>query len=138
MFVGDQEERRSRCTRKPISRDNLPQETQAAILSVASFGFSSYPARMRNRSPRCSTAGRPLAERLKNLPRRHLIFKTVHERWCEAVVPTVREPDIDPSDLYRRSMARWARPRREIEEEIQKRRRRSDAEISARALDGWE
>jgi hypothetical protein len=115
----------------------LPQETQAAILSVASFGFFQLSGGDSQQIAAMLDGGKALAERLKNLPRRHLIFKTVHERWCEAVVPTVREPDIDASDLYRRSRARWARPRREIEEEIRKRRevgRRSNRE----ALDGWE
>jgi hypothetical protein len=115
----------------------LPQDTQAAILSVASFGFFQLSGTDAQQVAAMLDGGKALAERLKNLPRRHLIFKTVHERWCEAVVPTVREPDIDSSDLYHRSMARWARPRREIEAEIQNRRavgRRPNPE----ALDGWE
>jgi hypothetical protein len=115
----------------------LPQETQAAILSVASFGFFQLSGTDAQQIAAMLDGGRALAERLKNLPRRHVIFKTVHERWCEAVVPTVREPDIDASDLYRRSMARWARPRREIEEEIRKRREVGRRNIRE-ALDGWE
>lgn len=115
----------------------LPQETQAAILSVASFGFFQLSGTDAQQIAAMLDGGKALAERLKNLPRRHLIFKTVHERWCEAVVPTVREPDIDSSDLYRRSMARWARPRRDIEEEIRK-RREVGRRINREALDGWE
>jgi len=115
----------------------LPQETQAAILSVGSFGFFQLSGPDAQQIASMLDGGKSLAERLKNLPRRHLIVKTVHERWCEAVVPTVREPDIDASDLYRRSLARWARPRHDIEEEIRSRRevgRRHHRE----ALDGWE
>ena len=115
----------------------LPQETQAAILSVGSFGFFQLSGTDAHHVAVMLDGGKSLAERLKNLPRRHLIVKTVHERRGEAVVPTVREPAIDFSDLYRRSIARWARPRREIEEEIRKRRevgRRNNRE----ALDDWE
>jgi len=115
----------------------LPQETQAAILSVASFGFFQLSAADAQQIAAMLDGGKSLAERLKNLPRRHLIFKTVHERWCEAVVPTVREPDIDSSDLYRRSLARWARPRPEIEDEIRK-RREAGRPNQRETLDGWE
>jgi len=115
----------------------LPPETQAAILSVASFGFFQLSAADANQVSGMLDGGKSLAERLKNLPRRHLIFKTVHERWCEAVVPEVREPEIDASNLYRRSMARWARPRREIEEEIRRRREVGRRNVGE-ALDGWE
>ncbi len=114
-----------------------PAETQAAILSVGSFGFFQLSGADAQQVATMLDGGKPLAERLKNLPRRHLIVKTVHERWREAIVPIVQEPDIDSSDLYRRSRARWARPRLEIEEEIRNRRevgRRSNRE----ALDGWE
>src|SRR5665213_2508187 len=95
---------------------------QAAILSVGSFGFFQLSGADAQQIAAILDGGKSLAERLKNLPRQHLIVKTVHERWCEAVVPVVRDPNVDPSDLYRRSRARWARPRREIEEEIRNRR----------------
>lgn len=114
-----------------------PPEVQAALLSVGSFGFFQLSGADAQQIAGMLDGGKSLAERLKNLPRRHLIVKTVHERWCEAIVPTVREPDLDPSDLYRRSCARWARPRREIEEEIRSRRvvaRRANRGV----LDGWE
>lgn len=62
--------------------------------------------------------GRPVAELLKNLPRRHMVVKTGYERWREGVVPTVKEPRIDSSGLYNRSQARWARKRSEVEQEI--------------------
>ncbi|HEY3826226.1 MAG TPA: hypothetical protein VGL82_16785, partial [Bryobacteraceae bacterium] len=115
----------------------FPQDMQAALLSVGSFGFFQLSGSDAQQIAAMLDGGKSLAERLKNLPRRHLIVKTVHERWCEAVVPAVRESDIDTSDLYRRSRARWARPRHEIEQEIRNRRgvaRRANPE----ALNGWE
>jgi hypothetical protein len=81
--------------------------------------------------------GKPLAELLKNLPRRHMVVKTGHERWREAVVPTVPEPKADPPDLLARSRARWARNRNDIEKEISTRQTlvgRSKTE----ALHDWE
>jgi hypothetical protein len=115
----------------------LTAETQAAILSVGTFGFFQLSAADAQQIAGMLDGGKSLGERLKNLPRRHLILKTADERWCEAVVPTVTAPDIDASDLYRRSIARWARPRRVIEEEI--RSRRQAARPQAReALDAWD
>ena len=114
-----------------------PPEIQAALLSLGSFGFFQLSGADAQQIAGMLDGGKSLAERLKNLPRRHLVVKTVHERWCEAVVPTVREPAIDTTDLYRRSCARWARPRLDIEENIRSRRavvRRTNPE----ALDGWE
>ena len=114
-----------------------PSEVQAALLSLGSFGFFQLSGADAQQIAAMLDGGKSLAERLKNLPRRHLIVKTVHERWSEAIVPMVQEPNIDASDLYRRSRARWARPRRDIEEEIRNRRgigRRNHRE----ALDGWE
>ncbi|MGA2592659.1 MAG: hypothetical protein ABSH32_22335, partial [Bryobacteraceae bacterium] len=78
-----------------------------------------------------------LAERLKNLPRRHIVVKSGHADWREAVVPTVTMPTADPADLYARSRARWARSRPEIETEIRARQAgitRSQKE----ALNDWE
>jgi hypothetical protein len=81
--------------------------------------------------------GRPLAELLKNLRRRHMVIKTGYERWHEGVVPTVRETKIGFSDLYNRSRARWARKRNEVEQEIARRQsvvNRSNNEV----LHDWE
>jgi Helicase HerA, central domain len=114
-----------------------PTETQHAILSAGSFGFFQLSGVDAQQIAAMLDGGKSLVERLKNLPRRHLILKTVHERSVEAVVPVVREPNVDATDLYRRSRARWARPRREIEEEIRSRRevgRRNNREV----LDAWE
>ena len=115
----------------------LAPDIQAALLSAGSFGFFQLSGTDAQQIATMLDGGKALAERLKNLPRRHVIVKTVHERWREALVPTVEEPKIDETDLYRRSRDRWARPRREIEESIRNRRslgRRVNREV----LDGWE
>ena len=115
----------------------FPQGMQAAILSVGSFGFFQLSSSDAQQVATMLDGGKALAERLKNLPRRHLILKAVHERWQEAVVPTVREPNIDGSDLYRRSRNRWARRRSDIEAEIRS-SRAVGGRVRKESLDGWE
>ena len=114
-----------------------PPDVQAALLAMGSFGFFQLSGADAQQIAGMLDGGKSLAERLKNLPRRHLIVKTVHERWCEAVVPTVQELAIDPSDLYRRSCARWARRRLDVEDEIRN-RRAVGRQNQREALDGWE
>jgi hypothetical protein len=115
----------------------LSPDMQAAILSMGSFGFFQVAAGDAQQISGMLDGGKSLAERLKNLPRRHLILKTVHHRWQEAVVPPVREPNEDVSDLLYRSRKRWARPRKDIEADIQSRRRVS-AQSKDQNLNDWE
>ncbi|MGH9611790.1 MAG: hypothetical protein ACRD4P_01770, partial [Bryobacteraceae bacterium] len=68
---------------------------------------------------------------------RHAVVKTGHERWREAVVPTIQQPEIDPAGLIARSRERWARSRREIEQEIRL-RQRTVSRTTKEALDGWD
>jgi len=114
-----------------------PADVQAAILSVGSFGFFQLSGPDAQQAATMLDGGKSLAERLKNLPRRHLVVKTVHEPWREALVPFIEEPDIDPNDLYRRARARWARPRQEIEQEIRARRNVARPN-QPEALNDWE
>lgn len=112
-------------------------EMRAAILAVGTHILFQLSGPDAQQMAAILDGGRPLAELLKNLPRRHLVVKSCHERWREAVMPVVREPDVDASDLYRRSRARWARSRSEIEKEIRDRQAivgRSQTEV----LHGWE
>jgi hypothetical protein len=117
--------------------DQYPPEMRAAILAVGTHIFFQLSSSDANQIAAALDGGKPLAELLKNLPPRHMIVKTGHERWREAVVPTVREPRVDWSDLYARSRARWARKREEIEAEI--RNRQAGVGRSAKeVLDDWE
>jgi hypothetical protein len=65
--------------------------------------------------------GRPLAERLKNLPQRHCVVKSGSDRWVEVCVPTVQEPKVDYTDLLNRSRYTRGRVRAHIERDIAKR-----------------
>jgi len=117
--------------------DQYPQEMRSAILAVGTHIFFQLSAPDAQQVAGALDGGKPLAELLKNLPRRHMVVKTGHERWQQARVPTVHEAKVDVTDLYDRCRARWARKRSEVEEEIEKRQavvNRSTKE----ALNDWE
>jgi hypothetical protein len=98
--------------------DQYPQEMRSAILAMGTHIFFQLSSLDAQQVGPALDGGRPLVELLKNLRRRHMVVKTGYERWREGMVPVVREPKIDVSDLYNRSRARWARRRIEIEREI--------------------
>jgi hypothetical protein len=81
--------------------------------------------------------GKPLAERLKNLPQRRFVVNSGSERWKEAVVPTIEEPRTSYSDLLNRSRALRALPRPGIEQQIAA-RHAAFARSTDEVLDGWE
>lgn len=98
--------------------DQYPVEMQSAILAMGTHIFFQLSSLDAQQIALALDGGRPLAELLKNLRRRHMVIKGGYERWHEGVVPTVSEPKVDFSGLYNRSRARWARKRSEIEQEI--------------------
>jgi energy-coupling factor transporter ATP-binding protein EcfA2 len=101
--------------------DQYPPTMRAAVMAVGThitFQLSSGDA---ERFANAFDSGKSLQELLKNLPRRHMVVKTGAERWQHAVVPELNEPRIDAADLVQRSRRRWARPRAEVEREIQAR-----------------
>jgi DNA helicase HerA-like ATPase len=114
-----------------------PPEMRAAILAVGTHIFFQLSSADAQLVATALDGGKPLAELLKNLPRRHIVVKTGHERWREAVVPRLDDPKVDPTDLYNRCRARWARKRTEIEEEIQ-RRQAAVSRSTNEALNEWE
>jgi hypothetical protein len=101
--------------------DQYPPEMRAAIMAVGTHIFFQLSSADAQQIANALDGGKPLAERLKNLPRRHIVVKSGHAAWQQAVVPTVTPPKVDPTDLYVRSRARWARRRTAIEEEIRER-----------------
>jgi hypothetical protein len=117
--------------------DQYPPEMRAAILAVGTHIFFQLSSSDAQQIATALDGGKPLAELLKNLPRRHMVVKTGHERWREAVVPTVHEPKTDPTDLVARSRARWARNRKDIEDEIQA-RQGMVGRGKSEALNDWE
>ncbi len=101
--------------------DQYPPEMRAAILAVGTHAFFQLSSADAHQIATALDGGKSLSELLKNLPRRHFVLKTGHHRWQEGVVTTLREPSIDPSDLYARCRARWARLRTDVETDIRQR-----------------
>jgi energy-coupling factor transporter ATP-binding protein EcfA2 len=117
--------------------DQYPPEMRSAILAVGThvlFQLSSPDAQL---IAAALDGGKPLAELLKNLPRRRLVVKSGSERWQEVLVPTVSDPKTSYANLYERCRKRWARKRDEIEREIAA-RQTVVARSSEEALHDWE
>jgi len=117
--------------------DQYPVEMRSATLAVGTHIFFQLSSPDAQQIATALDGGKSLAELLKNLPSRHMVIKTSYERWREGVVPTLTEPKIDFSDLYRRCRARWARNRSEVEQEIA-RRQAVVTRSSIGALHDWE
>ena len=101
--------------------DQYPPEMRAAIMAVGTHLYFQLSSSDAQQIATALDGGKPLAETLKNLPRRHVVVKTGHERPQEAIVPMLEDAAADASDLVARCRARWARSRRDIEEEIRDR-----------------
>jgi len=102
--------------------DQYPVKMRAAVLALGThlfFQLSSFDA---HQIALALDGGKPLAELLKNLPRRHMIVKAGSNHWQEVLAPNVEQSHIDFSNLYDRSRTRWARRRAEIEADINQRR----------------
>jgi hypothetical protein len=117
--------------------DQYPPEMRTAILAVGTHIFFQLSSSDAQQIATSLDGRRPLAELLKNLPRRHMVVKTGHERWQEGLVPTVANPKVDTTDLYNRSRERWARRRSEIEREIEQ-RQAGIGRTANEALNDWE
>jgi hypothetical protein len=117
--------------------EQYPPQMRAAILAVGSHIFFRLSSTDADRIASALDGGKRLGEILKNLPKRHMVVKSGHERWRRALVPNVGEPPADYTSLYNRCRARWARRRTDIEAELRTRHQhatRSPDEV----LDAWE
>lgn len=117
--------------------EQYPPAMRAAILSVGTHIFFQLSSTDADRMGAALDGGKRLSELLKNLPKRHMVVKSGHERYREAVVPTVAEPQVDYTDLYNRCRTRWARRRTDIEAEIRARRQQAGRRTDE-VLHGWE
>lgn len=116
--------------------EQLPQEVRAAILAIGTLACFQLSAPDAQFVATALDGGRPLAERLKNLPPRHVVLKSGNDLLVEAAVPEIREPDQSWYGLYERSRGRWARPRAEIEAEIAARRAKVGG-ATRKDIDAW-
>jgi hypothetical protein len=116
--------------------EQYPAETRAALQAAGTHLFFQLSPQDAQQVATALDGGKPLAELLKNLPRRHMVVKSGSERWQEVVVPKIDEPKVDTTDLYKRCRSRWARNRSEVEEEI-RRRQSAVTRSTDEALDDW-
>jgi len=98
--------------------DQYPAQMRAAILSIGTHVFFQLSSADATTVSQILDGGKPLAERLKNLPQRHFILKSGSDRWIEACVPKVEDSKTSYTDLLNRSRAIRAHLRTDIEREI--------------------
>lgn len=117
--------------------DQYPAEMRAAILAVGTHAFFQLSSADANQVAQALDGGKPLAEKLKNLPQRHAIVKTGAERSTEIRIPTIHDPTVDYTDLLNRSRYQWGRVRAHIERDIAKRQSVADRKTEE-VLNDWE
>ncbi len=81
--------------------------------------------------------GKPLAELLKNLPKKNFVVKSGHYPWKQVEVPDVKLEKTAIHDLLERSRNHYARLRSDVEAAIQGRRPKQKQTVEE-ALDAWE
>jgi Type IV secretion-system coupling protein DNA-binding domain len=116
--------------------DQYPQKMRAAILAVGTQAFFQLTSSDAQHIAAALNGGLPLAELLKNSPKRHLVVKSGSDPWQEVHTAKVDEMHGSYTNLYDRCRNRWARKRSDIEEEIESRHancERSGNEV----LSGW-
>jgi hypothetical protein len=103
--------------------NQYPPDMRAAILSVGTHVFFRLSSLDAAQIAQALDGGKPLVERLKNLPDRHAIVKSSSDRMTEILVPTVTEPQVDFTDLLNRSRYTYGRVRAHIERDIAERQK---------------
>jgi hypothetical protein len=117
--------------------DQHPAEVRSALLAIGThvcFQLSSADA---EKMAAALDGGKPLGELLRNLPQRHIVVKSGHQRWIQAMVPQVVTPKVNPNDLHLRCRVRWAKSRGDVEREIRA-RQLTVAPNTREALNDWE
>ncbi len=117
--------------------DQYPAAMRSAIMAVGTHIFFQLSSTDAEQIASALDGGKHLAERLKNLPKRHMVIKSGSHRAQEVVIPTVITPETDYTDLYNRCRARWARRRSDIEAEIRHRHQQANRRTEE-ALDDWQ
>lgn len=117
--------------------DQYPGEMRAAIMAVGTHIFFQLSSTDATQVAQALDGGRPLAERLKNLPQRHAIVKSGADRTVEVRVPTIHDPKVDYTDLLNRARFARGKVRTHIERDIAK-RHEAFGRKTDEVLDGWE
>jgi Helicase HerA, central domain len=117
--------------------DQFPKNMRSAVQAVGThiaFQLSNDDAAIVSAM---LDGGKPLAELLKNLPKKNFVVKSGHYPWKQVEVPDVRLERADIHNLLDRSRKVYARLRTEVEAEIQGRRPKQKQTVEE-ALDAWE
>ena len=101
--------------------DQLPADVRGALLSIGTHIFFQLSSTDAVAMSQALGGSRSLTERLKNLPQRHCLVKSGSDQEAEIVVPTVRDPKVDYTDLLNRARYSRGRVRAHIERDIAKR-----------------
>jgi hypothetical protein len=117
--------------------EQYPTDIQAAILSIGTHVFFQLSSQDAVRIAQMLDGGRPLAERLKNLSRRHAVVKSGGDRWSEIEVPRVRDATLDYTDLLNRVRYTKGRVRAHIERDIAQRQAQFSRQTDE-VLDAWD
>ena len=120
------------------SLEQFPPTVRAAMLSIGTHVCFQLSAPDAEKMASAFDGGKMLAERLKNLPRRHAIVKSGSSRYEEILIPEVRRPHTDYSDLYRRCQERWGQRRADVEAQIVARQATPVPVALGEVLDAWE
>jgi len=117
--------------------EQLPTELRSALLSVGTHIFFQLSPADAIQISQALDGGKPLAERLKNLPQRHAIVKSGADRWREIAVPTVQAQPVDYTDLLNRVRYTRGRVRAHIDRDIAK-RQEAFSQKTDEVLHDWE
>jgi len=104
--------------------DQLPTEMRSALLSVGTHVFFQLSSQDAAQVAQALGGGRPLAERLKNLPQRFAIVKAGSEDWAEVQIPTLHDPPVDYTDLLNRVRYTQGQVRAHVERDIAARQKK--------------
>ena len=118
--------------------EQFPKEMRSAIQATGTQIYFQLSPDDAQQAAAMLDGGKPVAELLKNLPKRHCIAKSGHYRWQEVEVPRFDMPAASFGDLLKRSRLRSARLRIEVEQDIRSRRPQRITSIKEEALREWE
>ena len=118
--------------------EQFPKEMRSAIQATGTQIYFQLSPDDAQQAAAMLDGGKPVAELLKNLPKRHCIAKSGHYRWQEVEVPSFDMPAASFGDLLKRSRLRSARLRIEVEQDIRSRRPQRITSIKEEALREWE
>ena len=122
------------CTANQFAGQVSPR-TKAALEAVGTRIFFQLASSDAEDAMKELDGGRGLFQLLKALPRRNFVYRSNGRRFATGIVPEIALVGKLSNDLRLRSIRRWGRGRKEVEQEIQLRQPQSKHKD---AFDDWE